>query len=85
MKFREVGTILLAIFVVTCVSYSILHKVKPNFVKPDNFVEQYVEDVIEDKTGVELDFTPEEETGGLIQNVDWDRLRELLAFKDEED
>ena len=26
--------------------------------KPDNFVEQLVEKVIEDKTGIEIDFTP---------------------------
>lgn len=85
MKFRKKGTILLVIFVATCAGYTVLHKVKPGFVKPDNFVEEYVEGVIEAKTGVKLDFTPEEETGGFVQNIDWDRIREIFAFEDDDE
>ena len=78
MKFRGVGTTLLVVFVSACGLYMLIHKVKPDFIKPDNFIEEYIEGIIQDKTGIKIDFTPEEETGGFLQEIDWDKIREMF-------
>jgi len=78
MKLREVGTIILVVFALSCGAYTLIHKFKSNWIQEDNFVEQYVEDVVESKTGLDIDLTPEEETGGLVQNIDWNKVRELI-------
>jgi len=78
MKLREVGTIILVVFALSCGAYTLIHKFKAGFIKPDNFVEEYVEDVIEDKIGLDIDLTPSENTGGFLKEIDWDRIREIL-------
>lgn len=85
MKFREAGTIILVVFISVCGLYTLAHKVKNGWVKEDNFVEEYVEHVIQDQTGIKLDLTPSDETGGFFQGVDLERLRERFAFEDDED
>jgi len=81
---KEVGTIILVVFVSVCGLYTLAHKVKKGWVKEDNFLEQYVEDVIESKTGVDLDLTPSDETGGFIQEIDWEKIQEMFDGDDEE-
>jgi len=83
MKFREVGTIILVVFALSCGAYTLIHKFKAGFIKQDNFVEQYVEDVIEDKTGIDLDLTPSEETGGFLKEIDWEKIQELFSSEEE--
>ena len=83
MKFREVGTIILVVFALSCGAYTLIHKFKTGFIKQDNFVEQYVEDVIEDKTGIDLDLTPSEETGGFLKEIDWEKIQELFSSEEE--
>lgn len=46
------------------------------FLKNDNVVEEFCEEIILDRTGVEFDLSPDDETGGLIQNIDFEVVAE---------
>ena len=81
MKLRE-ASILIAlgiIAVVSAIGY-FSHKKLEN----DNIVEQGAEEVVESITGVEVDFTPEEETGGFIQSINWEKFKQFLPINEEE-
>ena len=84
-KLNELISVFLVIIVLSCCSYTLLNKIKPKLIKQDNFVEQYVEDVIEDKTGVLIALTPDDATGGFLNNVDFEKLQNAWYLADEEE
>jgi len=54
-------------------------KLKPGIIKNDNPVEEFVEGIIHDATGVKIDTTPSEETGGFIQEFDVKNFGEFMG------
>lgn len=44
----------------------------------DNIVEDTTEVIVDSLTGVKMDFSPDKETGGLIQDVDWEKVKETI-------
>lgn len=84
-RLNELTSIFLVIIVLSCCSYTLLNKIKPKLIKQDNFVEQYVEGVIEEKTGVLIDLTPDPDTGGFLNNVDFEQLKNAWDLADEEE
>lgn len=58
MKLYEPFTAIFVAVIVVASAYAIFMKVKPGIIPEDNFIEEIIEDVLEDQTGWRLDITP---------------------------
>lgn len=55
----EVVSVVVCIVIGISILYAAAIKIFPNKVSDDNFVEEMIEDQLHDKTGIEIDFTPD--------------------------
>lgn len=63
MKFREAGTIIFIGVIAIAAAYAIFIKIKPGVLPEDSFVEEFIEEILEDQTGFDIDLSsdsPEE-------------------------
>jgi hypothetical protein len=61
MKLREFGSIIFIVIILASAGYAVLHKVKPDLVKPENAIEEFLEDRLCEQLGLEdgaIDLTP---------------------------
>lgn len=78
MKLYEGGSVVLIIIGVA----ALIGLASSYMLGDDNPVEQYSEYMIESQTGVKIDLTPEDETGGFIQSVDWEKVQQMDGSKE---
>lgn len=62
MKLREFGSIIFIAIVVVSAGYAVLNKIKPNLIKDDNKIEEFLEAQLCDQLGIDdeiIDLTPD--------------------------
>ena len=81
-RLNEIGSIIFISIIVVSAGYTILMKMRPDILPPDNVAEEFIEDVLEDQIGLPsgiIDLTPfsPEERASL------ERDRQEFAKRDE--
>ena len=76
MKLYEPFTAILVAVLVVAAAYGIFMKVKPDILPPDNIAEEFLEELLEDQIGFEIDLTPfsDEENARLREDLSYLKL-----------